>query len=246
MAALAAGILLNAPTASAVVKLPRQLNADDRKEATRILGFSSSAKILSDPYPLGGYSGVQVGALIEDIPLDDLAGLGTKLASPQGDMQIGGISIAKGVYDNLDLFLQWTPYSNGTQVETWGGMVRWGFYQASFLPLSFSVAVRGTYGSFDNQIATTALGLDLTAGLNVNNIAIFVGIGPQYASGRFVGGSDGSGGLPLTDSAMTETASVTGLHSMIGLSFEYSWAFFVAELDHYSETVYSGQVGVRF
>jgi hypothetical protein len=124
-------------------------------------------------------------------------------------------------------------------------MIRWGFYQASFLPLSLSVTARANAGSFENQISTKTLGIDLTAGLDVNDVAIFAGVGPMYSSARFVGGSLPSG-TSLTDSGNTETATVRGLHSMIGLSYQYAWAFGVLELDHYSETVYSAQLGARF
>jgi hypothetical protein len=229
--------------AFATIHLPLGLDIADRKEATKVLGFGTSAKILSDPYPLGGYSGYEVGTFIQSLSVDDLAELGHTLASAQSDVQYMGLTVGKGIYNNIDIYLQWVPYTSGTELTTYGGLVRWCFYQASFLPLTLSATLHGSMAGFSNLVSTRTYGFDLVGGVNVKAVSLFAGIGPIYSTGRFNGGSALTS---LTNTGNDETADVRALHSQIGLNVEYKKIFFAVEMDRYTQSVYSSQLGVRF
>ena len=69
-------VLLLSSVSMATTRLPKQLDREDQSRALEILGFGSTAKTLDNPYPLGGYSGVEIGISSEFIPVDDLATLG--------------------------------------------------------------------------------------------------------------------------------------------------------------------------
>ncbi len=227
--------------AHAVVLLPRNLDHADRQQAIRVLGFGTTAKIVSDPYPLGGYSGFEVGISMENVPVADLGNLGDTLPLPQQEIAYPRLSVGKGLYNDVDFFIHFIPYSQKTELSQYGGILRWGFYQAKFLPLSFSTFVHFSNTNISNQLATRSIGIDLVAGINVDNVALFVGGGPLESRGRFIGGPTG-----LTDSQSLEIETAKGFHTVIGASVQITPLFVVAQIDKYDSTVYSAKVGMRF
>lgn len=225
----------------AKVEIPTGLTRADRQETVRILGFATASKILSDPYPLGGYQGLELGMSVENIPVEDLGRLGNTLAAPQKDIAYPKFTIGKGLYDNLDFFVHFIPYSEKTEITQYGGLLRWGAYQAKFLPLNLSVLVNFNNANFSNVLTTRTIGVDLIGGINVDTVALFVGGGPVQSRGRFVGGAQG-----LTDSGTLESESVEGFHTVIGANVQISRAFVSAQIDRYMTTVYSAKLGLRF
>jgi hypothetical protein len=234
-------VSLSASTAYAAIQLPKSLTHNDREEVLRIIGFGTSSKILSDPYPLGGYAGLEVAASVETLPTEDIARLGAKLASPQQDVSFPKFTIGKGLYNNLDFFFHFIPYNQQSELSQWGGIVRWGFYQATFLPLSASLLVHMNYANVSNLMNERALGSDLIGGINVKNVSLFCGIGYIQAAGTFLGGPAG-----ITDSDSLETESVIGMHTVVGANVHIGDFFFAAEMDRYTQPVVSTKVGFRF
>lgn len=240
---LIAGALLvsGIPESIAAVLLPENLNKPNREEVLRIIGFGTSSKILSDPYPLGGYAGFEIGFSVENLPTEDLGRLGNRLATPQQEVALPKFTIGKGLYNNLDLFIQFTPYNRQDELSQFGGILRWGFYQATFLPLSASVLAHLNNGNIGNQLNTQSFGADVIGGINVDNVALFLGLGVLRAKGTFIGGSRG-----ITDSAQTETETVRGFHSILGANVHLSNAFITVQIDRYVLPVLSAKVGLRF
>lgn len=225
----------------AAVLIPQNMDAGDRQEALRIIGFGTAAKTLTDPYSLGGYEGLEFGLSIETIPTEDLSRLGNRLAAPQADVSVPKFSIGKGLYSNLDFFIHFIPYNQRTELSQYGGILRWSFYEASSLPLSASILAHINTGNINNQITTRTYGLDLVGGINVNEVALYAGVGVLQATGTFVGGTGG-----VTDSSRMETEGVSTLHTLVGGSFRIRNFFVAAQLDRYSQSVVSGKIGFRF
>ncbi len=230
-------------TAFGAIQLPKNMNQSDRSEALRIIGLGTSAKILSDPYPLGGYAGFEAGISIENLHAGDLGQLGSGLASPQQDVAFPRLTLGKGLYNDIDIFLHFTPYNRQDELSHYGGIARWGFYQAKFLPLSLSVLAHMNSGNFSNQLTTRSYGLDLIGGINVENVSLFAGGGMVEATGVFVGGPNG-----ITDgnAGGTSTETVRGTHTVIGTNVHISNLFLTVQIDRYTQPVYSGKIGVRF
>lgn len=229
------------PRAEASIQIPTGLTKTDREETLRILGFGTSSKMLTDPYPLGGYAGFEIGISLENLPTEDLSRLGARLPAPQPEVAFPKFSIGKGLYNDVDLFFHFTPYNRADQISQYGGILRWGFYQASFLPLSASIAAHLNSADVNNQVTATTYGLDLIGGINVSNVALFIGGGPVESSGRFIGGTAG-----ITDSKSLETERVSGFHSMIGANIHISSVFVAVQIDRYTVPVLSGKLGLRF
>lgn len=228
-------------TASAAVQLPSDMDKNDRIEALKIIGFGTSSKILTDPYPLGGYEGFELGISVESLPTDDLARLGSGVSSPQQDFSYPKFSIGKGLYNDIDLFFNFTPYNRANEISQWGGVIRWGVYQATLLPLSASIVGHFNSANFNNQMTAQTYGVDAIGGINVNQVSLFAGAGYVESNGRFIGGPRG-----ITDTDTLETESATGLHTVIGATVHISKFFVAAQIDRYTAPVFSAKLGFRF
>lgn len=229
------------PKADASLLLPQNLTSSDRKEALRLIGFGTAAKTLSDPYALGGYSGIEFGLSLETIPTEDLARLGSRLGSPQSDVTVPKFSVGKGLYSNLDFFIHFIPYNQRNELSQFGGILRWSFFEASSLPLSTSLVAHINTGNISNQMSTRTYGLDLMGGINVNQVSLYAGLGAVQSSGSFVGGTAG-----VTDTQNLEYENVTTLHTLAGGTIRVGAIFVAIQLDRYTQSVLSGKIGLRF
>lgn len=241
--AVAATAVGAASTAHAALELPQNLSKGDRERALRTLAFGSAPKILSDPFPLGGYSGLEVGLSLESLPTQEIGRLGSGVLAPQQEATYAKLSVGKGLYEDVDVFLSFTPYQSAkTELIEYGGMLRWSFYQGAQFPLTLSAVVHLGGLNVQDKMTAQTIGADLVGGLNVNDVALYVGVGPIRAQGTFLGGDSG-----VTDgdkSSQTEESS--GFHQMIGASVRFGSAFLAAQVDRHTQTVLSAKVGLRF
>lgn len=230
-----------ASTSNAALQIPQNLSESERQTALRIVGLGTGSKLLTDPYPLGGYSGFEMGLSLESLPTDDLSRLGSGLASPQQDVVYPKITFGKGLYNDIDIFLHFTPFRRQDEISLYGGMLRWGFYQGQYLPVSASVLLHANAGNFGNILTAKTYGADLMGGITVNQVSIFAGLGLIQSKGTFTGGTNSvTGGLE-------EKEVVEGLHTVVGANFRFFDTVFVAlQVDRTEVPVLSGKLGLRF
>ncbi|MEN0057677.1 MAG: hypothetical protein AAGB31_02490, partial [Bdellovibrio sp.] len=212
----------------------------DQVRALQILGFGSAGKILDNPYPLGGYTGIEVGLTSEFIPVEDLANLGDT-TDASGEFTYYTLTFGKGLHYNVDIHVYFTPFIQKEKIQTYGGQLRWGFYETSFFPLSFSAMVYAGGANFANLINVTNWGADLLATVTMDNVAVYAGMGRIWSVGQFIGGADG-----VTDNQETVERSYSDMHSVFGLNIDIDKFFVAMQVDRYVDSVYSGKVGFRF
>jgi hypothetical protein len=224
----------------AKVAIPKNLTPDDQVRVLEILGPGTSSKILTDPYPLGGFAGFEVGIQMDSIPVGDLSNLGDTV-SKQELFNYPIISIGKGVYKDVDFFIHFIPSSEGTGISEYGGIVRWGFYQMAYLPVSFAFNISADSANINNQLITKNFGYDLTAGITTQNIYFYSGIGQLQSGGRFSGGVEG-----VTLSNNTENHKITEMHYLAGVGFRVENIFLTTQMDYHVQPTYSLKVGFRY
>lgn len=225
----------------AAVRIPRNLDDKDRQAATRILGWGTAGKLLADPFPLGGYSGLEIGVSIVSVPVDDLSRLGAKNVGQQDDFTYPKISIGKGLYNNIDTWLHFIPYSEASGLSEYGGIVRWCFVEAKFFPGTFSLVAHGNAANITNTFSSQTAGADLITGINIGNIGFYLGGGKVYSTARFIGGATG-----VTDTLRDEITSVEGFHSVLGGSLKLQNLFGVLQIDLYTQPIFSTKIGIKF
>lgn len=247
---LAASLIWNlAPFANAI-EIPRSLTASDRTEVVKMLGMNTSSKLLTNPYPLGGYSGFEVGVAVEIINIEDLKRLGAKLNNDERELRYPKLSIGKGLYNDIDMFFHFIPSAPGLKVSEYGGLLRWSFFQAKFVPINLSWNVHGSHIDINDSFESQTVGTGLISGINVQNFSIYFGLGYLESNGKFMGGNTGQGVVDTTDPgyiASTGTASSKAkqFHSQVGVTVHFSDYFLATQIDRYQDPVYSLKLGTR-
>ncbi len=225
---------------NAAMTLPKNLNSSDREVTLGTLGFGSSPKLLSSPYPLGGYDGVEVGLSSEYIPLSDVASLGGKSTS-RGDINYFNLVLGKGLFYNIDIFVQFIPMPQEESISGFGGQLRWAFYETKFMPTALSLVFNASSTNFNNLLGSETTGVDLVGSVNMRDVSLFFGLGQARSIGTFIGGVGG-----ITDSGNAETTDVSSQHTIFGISIKMSNIFLALEVDRYVQSTYAGKLGLRF
>jgi hypothetical protein len=233
------GLTLAVP-AFAASSIPANLSTTEQQKVLEVLGFGSASKLLSSPYPLGGYSGVEISLGSEYIPLADVASLGNKNSS-RGDLNYLDVTIGKGLFYNIDIMIQFIPIPQSESLSGFAGQIRWAFYEASSMPAVLSIIGHTASTNFNNVVSAETTGFDLVGSVNMQDVSLFVGVGQARSLGSFVGGSNG-----VTSSGQTESADVKSSHTVFGININIGQAFVAMEVDRYVQSTYGGRVGWRF
>lgn len=228
--------------------LPTGLKVSDLSDMVEILGYPTNTKFLSNPFPLGGHSGFEVGFTSEFIDTTDLSRLGTS-ASQQSSIQYNSFSLGKGLYYNIDVFVNFIPFANSSEISDYGGILKWNFYQAEYLPISISIIGHINTVNIQDLFLNEAKGWDILAGFNLKTVALYAGAGQQYARSTF-----SQNILDTSDSQIQQAMSSQGtivthnsrIHSFIGLQVSVSSIFFAAQIDRNDQPAYSAKLGMRF
>jgi hypothetical protein len=247
--------------------IPKGLNESDRHEIIRTIGLNAATKMLTNPYPLGGYSGFEVGLSTEFVNIRDIrrlgcapgtAGCGNASYSDETEWRYTRLTIGKGLYQDVDVFFHFIPPMGGVRISDYGAAARWSFYQAQFLPINIAAIAHFDQLNYQDSFINRNIGAEIMVGVNVENFALYFGGGQIQATGTFIGkdsegncgenctvdpnepGIDsGPGGTRVTD-------KVSATHTVVGLSLHYDNLFAAAEVDRYQDAVYSLKVGLRF
>lgn len=245
------GIFFLSPLFASAIDFPRGLTKDDRQEVLRMLGFNTSTKLLTNPYPLGGYSGVEIGMSLEMVNIDGLSRLGNGTSSDQSDFRYPVLSLGKGLYENIDIFAHFIPPLPSSRLSEFGALVRWSFYQGQYVPLSLSITAHGNRISIQNSFSSQTYGGDFIAGLTMNNFSVYVGGGYLAATGSFTSGTGGDAVVDPSDPDVNPNSNLVSeeaftLHSVLGVTLQQGMFFLAAQVDRYRDAVYSTKVGIRF
>lgn len=227
-------------TGQAAIQIPNQLGAADRQALLRILGYGTSFKTSGDPYPLGGYMGFEIGVSYELLSTAPIAKLGSGTGI-QGDTSLLNITVGKGLFYDVDFYLNFSPLGQVEKISSYGGALRWGIYELEDMPIHFSLQAAANTASFQNKINLTTQNFDLIGGWNFQDVVFFGGIGMIRSSGQFIGGA---GGVNSTTETMTEAVHDT--HSFAGISVKYGTYFLALQMDRATQTAYALKLGTRY
>lgn len=229
------------------LELPKGLDHESRVEVVRLVGLGTSSKLLTNPFPLGGYPGLEVGISLELVNTADLSRLGAGTQRDEREFRYPRISFGKGLYNNLDVFFHFIPFSEDSQISEYGGMFRWSFYQAKFLPINLSLLLHGSVLNMNDSLSTQTLGSELVAGISVNSFSLYFGGGFLTSTAEFV--AQGSDGIVISSDPPNRRGVVDELvretHSVVGITLHVSDYFLAAQIDRYREPVYSIKLGLR-
>ncbi len=215
--------------------LPTQLNQEGKLKVVDILSFGTLTKLNSNPYPLGGYSGLEIGFSQEAIASSKLSQLGAEDSS-SGYFTYANLSIGKGFYSNWDIFLSFAPFGQGIQSQIYGLMFRWCFWNSPVYRFSAVLHANGT--NIQNKYFSEGSGFDLVSSATWRDFDAYLGLGPASVSATF------SNALlaPGEDARIARGA----LRHYYGVSYRWDEYFFALESHTVREKVYSLKLGLRF
>ena len=229
------------------LELPKGLDHESRIEVVRLVGLGTSSKILSNPFPLGGFSGLEVGVSLELVNVADLSRLGEGTSKDEREFRYPRISFGKGLYKDVDIFFHFVPFSEDSKMSEYGGLVRWSFYQTRFLPINLSLLLHGSILNMNDSLVTQTLGSELITGISVNNFSLYFGGGFLSSSAEFTAqGPDGiviDSDLPGRRGTIEEI--VRESHNFVGITLHLFDLFVAAQIDRYREPVFSLKLGLR-
>lgn len=227
------------PPAHAEFNLTSGLNSAQRNDTLEVLGFGTQFKNLFRPSPLGSNSGFQVSLSAEMISTSNISEFIVEETN-RDSVLYPKIYIGKGIYERLDAFFHFTPFTQTLGFSEYGGFVRYHLTQPGRGPVFTSLVIHGNTGNFNNQLNINNTGANISMGLQFQHFSLSGVVGFVRSEGRFVGGAQG-----VTDTLNTENNSKSSEH--VGLGAHYSWKTVVASvsLDHYTAPVISLKLGME-
>lgn len=238
-------ILLLIPFYSlAVTVFPLNLDKVERQALLSTMGFGTAPKVLSNPYPLGGYEGWEFGASSEFLSLQKVAGLGSAPVGQtvsRGEFNFYNLSLSKGIYQNIDTALSFMPSLQGESIAGFGVSLRWTFYESPYIPLALATNIYGGGVNIQSKLSSQTTGIDLLCTMAMDDLALYFGVGQAKVVGVFTGGTGG-----LTDNGETTKEGLSSSHSLFGLAFQLSKMQIAFQVDRYVDPTYGLKVGLRY
>ncbi len=219
------------------LSIPSGLTDGEQELVLQIIGFGTSFRPINNPYPLGGYSGVELGLSVESMLTGDIGYFG-RTSEVNRTTIYPRFSIGKGIFDSVDLFFSFLPYGESTGIGIYSGALRWAFFQATFVPACFSLLVSATNTNVNNVFISQTEGVDLISGVNVDPFSFYVGAGTLYGQAQF--------DQAITADIRTSNQVGRSFHTIIGVNLALSELFSALEVDNYNTTTVSLKIGSRF
>lgn len=222
------------------LQIPQNLTPSDQKIAAEILGYGSISKTLSNPYPLGGYSGFDFGVSQELILTEDISSLGDE-GEKSSELTYTQIYVGKGVYNNLDVYFHFTPFQQSENISNFGAIVKWGFHQLETVPVAFTLHAYSNMSQFYNLVKSQSVGFDIISSVQGKNLSLYFGLGRTNLYADFMGGSEG-----VTDSQETESVGLIQMHSVIGGAIQFDKLYLALEMSRFKDPSYGAKLGLRY
>ncbi len=216
------------------------LNKANRIEVLEVLGLGSSSKNLSTLRPLGTDSGLEVGIAFEFIDTNPIKNL-IDDEQAKSVLHYPKIIIGKGIYDRMDLFFHFIPYTATFGLSEFGSQIRLNFYQNDAKNFYATAILHANSANFNNQLVSRNVGVDAMLGYQRSAFSIFTTLGWAGAYGKFVGGANG-----ITDSLVAESEDAQAFHSAVGMTYEWPLWNATISVDHYVQPIYSAKISMAF
>ena len=223
-------------------KLPRNLAKNELEEVASMLGFNTSTKLVSQPYPLGGFDGLEIAVSQEIIDIEEITALGDQSAS-EDSFSYNQVSIGKGLYRNWDIYVHFVPFSTANQISEYGGLIKWGFFEADYLPLSLAALGHMNTVNIEDDFINQSTGLDLLLAITANQFSLYFGGGYINSRSVFKQAILDTSDPDLSGDQYKE--SFESSHTFVGVDIKFGRFFIAGQIDRYKDPVYSFKAGLR-
>lgn len=219
--------------------LPTNLTSAEQEDFLHLFGVQTTAKLLTNPYPLGGYDGFDIGVSITSVSLKDFDT--TNLKSEK--LPYASFSIAKGLFNDVDIYFNFVPPLRQNNISNYSVLVKWSFNEGMFLPVVWSLSAHTGATNAADQFTSKSTGFELSGGYSFNRLSIYGGVGFVTSAGRFIGNKNG---VNFTLSGADETNALSSNHLFIGGFYQVRRYYAAFQIDQYNELITTSKVGIRF
>ncbi len=223
-------------------RLPNNLAKNELEDVASLFGFNASTKLVSQPYPLGGFDGLEIAVSQEFIDTEELAALGDQ-SSTDDSFTYNQITIGKGLYNDWDAYVHFVPFSDSNQVSEYGGLIKWGFYEADYLPLSLAILGHMNSINIEDNFINQSTGLDLLMAITANQFSLYFGAGYINSRSVFKQAILDTSDPDLSAGEYKESFDTS--HSFVGVNIDIDKFFIAGQIDRYKDPVYSFKLGLR-
>lgn len=239
-------ILLSSSPSFGKIIFPTSMDQQDRRRALEFLGPATSSRMLSTPYPLGGWEGFEVGLSRHYVPMSHLKDVDNAFED-QRDIEYPILTLGKGLFYDFDLFLSLVPMIQSEAVNHFSTQIRHQFWQSNEGSLRLSGLLYAGTTTLNNQINMQSYGFDALATLTIDKVSMYLGLGSSFNNGRFIGGPNGivAPQEGSVEPSSTAIETITLPHQLVGLEWPIENFFFAIEVDRFKIPYYSMKLGYR-
>lgn len=226
-------------TCLAKYSLPKNLDAGGREALARSLGFGAAMKMAADPRPLGGYDGFQISYSRDYVDISTIKGIGTE-GGGDNMLASNSIMVGKGLYYDVDVFLQFTPPQN-EEMGSYGAVARASLYTFRALPFVLGGLIHGSLSQYSNLFGSSIFGYDLYLSFEWKSFVLFSGLGQARGIHTFIGGPAG-----LTGADQNLGVDLLSGHLWGGIAYRSGRWILSGLSEVYFEPLYSVKLGYNF
>ena len=209
------------------------LNSDQRLKLTQELSALSAMKSsVGYNFPLGGFPGIELGLSYDSVAF----------SATEGSQSLIKFQMAKGLYNNVDILFDFSPFSPDLGYTHYAGGARWRAYESGLIESLHAVLISGLFlqtsgTTFRETVYVSSFSAEVYTSLIFQRGSLNASYGRLFSDGRFreVQG-EASEGIDLSAQAF-----------QVGGSLEVLPKFFVsASASLLPSPIYAVQLSVRF
>lgn len=224
----------------AKLKFPRQLDGEAQKKIVQTLGFGFVASPNTHLIPLGGFDGAELALNYQSVATQKISELGTT-SDPVGTTLIPQLALSKGLYEDIDMGISFTPGLQDEDVQIFNLHGRWSFPPSQSLPYLLGVNLYASGSQWQNLFHTRTVGLDLFAVYYFNKFSLNAGYGRARCIAKFIGGTNG-----ITQSGQTEHVDILENRFFAGGAYQMGKFILALQAFRFEEVTYNFNLGYRF
>lgn len=226
--------------AQAKLEFPKQLNSDEQKKIVQILGFGFTPGLSTHLIPLGGFDGAEVSLGYQSVTTEQIAQLGSG-AEKSSTILMPQLFLSKGLYEDLDVGIAFTPGIQEEDVQMFHMHGRWSFQPNSKIPYLLGINVYAAGAQWQNLYQNRVLGADLFLVRYFDQFSLHIGLGRARSISQFTGGTDG-----ITASRNNESIDLFENRLFAGFGYQFGKFLFAAQVFRFTQSTYNFNFGYRF
>lgn len=192
--------------------LPGQLSPTEVDRVVEVVAVGATTRLLRSAEPYVLFPGLKVGLEIAIVPSRDLNDMGDRLGSLPTAMPVPRVFFSKGLFLNLELMFNFFPFSLVNSISTFGGALKWTFFQETKSWLNGAAYIAFTnISAFEKTFTGGTVELGALLSKDYVRLKPYLGFGLIFARGSVT-------------SSLARTTDNTGaystLHAFVGAEIE--------------------------